>query len=251
MSGTKYYLLSFRMFMLTADLTNTIYYQLPPTVRSDTSALGTSPLSTSLMARLSSISELHPVTVTAQKDKTPIETKFIECKPTRQAVSSVIDRGNNSVSYRKQFSGSVLLSMQFRMHPSIAAFSSAIFYDGLLGSPLTLSKQRPFPSRLNNYYSVSNEYKGEMKESGDVIPVASPLDPSNSSYRNEEEASEVLELLKILLRQEKVDPFQGSIGIVTPYSSQVALIKSLIAKDDQVRELAQSFANEIEVKSVE
>jgi hypothetical protein len=266
MSGTKYYLLSFRVFMLTADLTNTIYYQLPPTVRSDTSALGTSPLSTSLMARLSSISELHPVTVTAQKDKTPIETKFIECKPTRQAVSSVIDRGNNSVSYRKQFSGSVLLSMQFRMHPSIAAFSSAIFYDGLLGSPLTLSKQRPFPSRLNNFYSVSNEessvrfiniggrnneYKGEMKESGDVIPVLSPLDPSNSSYRNEEEASEVLELLKILLRQEKVDPFQGSIGIVTPYSSQVALIKSLIAKDDQVRELAQSFANEIEVKSVE
>eukprot|EP00804_Cyclotella_cryptica_P001305 CCRYP_020298-RC/>CCRYP_020298-RC protein AED:0.06 eAED:0.06 QI:1145/1/1/1/0.75/0.55/9/1109/679 len=240
--------------------------QLPPTVRSDTSATGTSPLSTALMTRLSSIPDLHPVTVTAQKDKTPIETKFIQCKPTRQAVARVSDRGS-SVSYRKQFSGSVLLSMQFRMHPSIAAFSSAIFYDGLLSSPLTLSNQRQFPTRLQKHYTASdretsvrfinvggrnNEHKGELTEGGELISTVASSDPSNNSYRNEEEANEIIELLKILLCQEKGDsPFQGSIGIVTPYASQVALIKSMMANDDVIRTLAQSFPQEIEVKSVD
>jgi superfamily I DNA and/or RNA helicase len=218
------------------------------------------------MARLSSISELHPVTVTAQKDKTAIETKFLQCKPTRQAVSTVVGRGNNPISYRKQFSGSVLLSMQFRMHPSIAAFSSAIFYDGLLGSPLTLSNQRQFPLRLHSYYPVSNkgssvrfvnvggrtnEQRGELDDTGELVSAGATSDPSNSSYRNEEEAGEVLELLKTLLNRDENEAFQGSIGIVTPYSSQVALIKSMIAQDEEIREMAQTFPYEIEVKSVE
>ena len=235
-------------------------------MRSDTSATGTSQLSTSLMARLSSLADLHPVTVTAQKDKTQIETKFIECRPTRQAVSRVRDRGR-SISYRKQFLGSFLLTMQFRMHPSIAAFSSGIFYDGLLSTPLTLSSKRTFPSSLHSYYPINNsessvrfvniggrnnEQKGEIVESGELIATISSQDPSNSSYRNEEEANEIVELLKILLRKEKGDEaFGGSIGIVTPYSSQVALIKSKMAKDDDIRELAQVFPHEIEVKSVE
>lgn len=240
--------------------------QLPPTVRSDTSATGASPLSTALMSRLSSIPDLHPVTVTAQKDKTPKETKFIQCKPTRQAVARVSD-GGNAISYRKRFSGSVLLSMQFRMHPSIAAFSSAIFYDGLLSSPLTLSNQRQFPMRLQRHYPVSNretsvrfinvggrnnENKGEITEVGGMISAVATSDPSNNSYRNEEEAHEIIKLLKILLRQEEGDsPYQGSIGIVTPYAAQVALIKSMMAKDDLIRTLVQSPPQDIEVKSVD
>mmetsp|Transcript_27223 Transcript_27223/g.57814 ORF Transcript_27223/g.57814 Transcript_27223/m.57814 type:complete len:136 (-) Transcript_27223:1265-1672(-) len=47
------------------------------------------------------------------------------------------------------------------------------------------------------------------------------------------------------------DSFQGSIGVVTPYSSQVALIKSMMARDQVFRTLAQSFPHEIEVKSVD
>lgn len=215
------------------------------------------------MARLSSISELHPVTVTAQKDKTPIETKFIECKPTRQAVSSVVDRGSNSLSYRKKFSGSVLLSMQFRMHPSIAAFSSAIFYDGLLASPLTLSNRRQFPSVLQRFYPVPNKASSvrfvnvggrsneQIGEASEQLPGTSIPDPSNSSYRNEEEANEILELLNALLSQNENESFKGSIGIVTPYSSQVALIKSMIAKNEGIREMILAYPHEVEVKSVD
>ena len=89
--------------------------QLPPTVRSDVSSTGESPLSVSLMSRLATTLP-QPVTVTAQKDNTPLEKKFLECKPTRQAVSRAIDTSSdNTISYRKQFAGSLLLSVQYRM----------------------------------------------------------------------------------------------------------------------------------------
>ena len=227
--------------------------QLPPTVRSDKSSTGESPLSISLMSRLASVLP-QPVTVTAQKDNTPLETKFIQCKPTRRAVSRVTGTSAN-ISYRKRFSGSLLLSVQYRMHPSIAAFSSAIFYNELLTSPSSLSKMRQFPSHLHAEYPAAdtsvrfirvggrnNEARGELSESGDGLL-------GSSSYRNHAEAEAVVELLRSLLRKDA--GFDGSIGIVTPYSAQVALIKSLLARDDEVRSLAQSFKHEIEVKSVD
>eukprot|EP00984_Skeletonema_dohrnii_P025585 scaffold14759_cov173-Skeletonema_dohrnii-CCMP3373.AAC.1 len=227
--------------------------QLPPTVRSDKSSTGESPLSISLMSRLASIMP-QPVTVTAQKDSTPLETKFIQCKPTRQAVSRVNGSSEN-ISYRKRFSGSLLLSVQYRMHPSIAAFSSAVFYNELLTSPSTLTKMRQFPSHLNAKYPATdtsvrfirvggrdNEAKGEISESGSGLL-------GSSSYRNHAEAEAVVELLRSLLAKDT--GFDGSVGIVTPYSAQVALIKTLMARDDEFRSLAQPFPHEIEVKSVD
>lgn len=227
--------------------------QLPPTVRSDKSSIGESPLSISLMSRLASILP-QPVTVTAQKDNTPLETKYIQCKPTRQAVSRIAGTSGN-ISYRKQFAGSLLLSVQYRMHPSIAAFSSAIFYNELLTSPLTLTNMRQFPSQLHSNCTAAdtsvrfiqvggrdNEAKGELSESGEGLL-------GSSSYRNQAEAEAVVDLLKSLLRKDA--GFDGSIGIVTPYSAQVALIKSLMTRDDEFRSLAQSFPREIEVKSVD
>ena len=227
--------------------------QLPPTVRSDKSSTGESPLSISLMSRLASVMP-QPVTVTAQKDNTPLETKYIQCKPTRQAVSRVNDSSEN-VSYRKQFSGSLLLSVQYRMHPSIAAFSSAVFYNELLTSPSVMTKIRQFPPHLQSNYPATdnsvrflriggrdNEARGEISESSSGLL-------GSSSYRNHAEAEAVVDLLRSLLADDA--GFNGSVGIVTPYSAQVALIKSLMARDDEFRTLAQSFSHEIEVKSVD
>lgn len=238
--------------------------QLPPTVRSDKSSTGESPLSISLMSRLASTLP-QPVTVTAQKDNTPLETKFLESKPTRQAVSKVVDAYNN-ISYRKLYSGSLLLSVQYRMHPSIAAFSSAAFYNGLLSSPLSLNGSRKFPQHLQSNYPSSNpdvsvrfvHVGGRNNESKEAVKSAEDLpssvsagaDPlNNNSYRNEAEARHVVQLLTSLLSKEA--SFKGSIGVVTPYSGQVALIKTMMAKDEDFRKLAQSFPHEIEVKSVE
>lgn len=239
--------------------------QLPPTVRSDASSMGESALSVSLMSRLASALP-QPVTVTAQKDTTPLETKFLNCQPTRQAVSKVAaDSSGHEISYRKQYSGSLLLSVQYRMHPSIAAFSSAIFYNGLLASPNVLSGLRKFPTHLNSIYPPSNaevsvrfvhvggrgnERKGAVLDSTADFPTSmSVSDPSNSSFRNDEEAKQVIDMLKSLLKEDA--PSNGSIGVVTPYSSQVALIKSMMAKDEVFRNIAQSYPHDIEVKSVE
>ena len=243
--------------------------QLPPTVRSDASSTGASPLSISLMSRLASTLP-NPVTVTAQKDNTPLETRFLQCKPTRQAVSKVaagVPNTNNNGSYRKLYAGSLLLSVQYRMHPSIAAFSSAIFYNGLLSSPLSLNSAREFPRHLNSNYPSNNsdmsvrfiqvggrnnESREAVKSGGEVDLPSSDLaadSSSNKSYRNDAEARQVIQMLTDLLSKES--SFQGSIGIVTPYSGQVALIKTMMAKDDNLRALAQSFPHEIEVKSVD
>ena len=243
--------------------------QLPPTVRSDASSTGASPLSISLMSRLASTLP-NPVTVTAQKDNTPLETRFLQCKPTRQAVSKVaagVPNTNNNGSYRKLYAGSLLLSVQYRMHPSIAAFSSAIFYNGLLSSPLSLNSAREFPRHLNSNYPSNNsdmsvrfiqvggrnnESREAVKSGGEVDLPSSDLaadSSSNKSYRNDAEARQVIQMLTDLLS--KGSSFQGSIGIVTPYSGQVALIKTMMAKDDNLRALAQSFPHEIEVKSVD
>ena len=229
--------------------------QLPPTVRSDTSSTGESPLSVSLMSRLASVLPL-PVTVTAQKDNTQVESRFIECKPTRQAVSKVRP---SSLTYRKQYAGSLLLSLQYRSHPSIAAFSSAVFYNGLLSSPIALNELRKFPPHLSSVLpsasaDVSVKFVpvgGRNNESREAITVDGGLeaDPSNKSYRNDAEAAEVVDLIASLLNKDS--GFQGSIGVVSPYSSQVALIKSMMARSERVRELAKSYPHEIEVKSIE
>lgn len=105
--------------------------------------------------------------------------------------------------------------------------------------------------RFVNIGGRSNEMKGEVGAAGDIAPTLSTLGPSNTSYRNEEEANEIIQLLKQLLRQDETDIYQGSIGIVTPYSSQVSLIKSMIAQDEELREMARAFPQEIEVKSIE
>jgi superfamily I DNA and/or RNA helicase len=153
------------------------------------------------------------------------------------------------------------------MHPSIAAFSSAIFYNGLLSSPLQLGSSRKFPQHLSSMYPSNNgdmsvrfvqvggrnNESREAVKSGEDMPASSlsvTTDPTNTSYRNDAEARLVVQILTSLLSSKEAS-FQGSIGIVTPYSGQVALIKSMMAKDANLRALVQSFPHEIEVKSVE
>lgn len=150
------------------------------------------------------------------------------------------------------------------MHPSIAAFPSAIFYNGLLSSPLQLGSSRKFPHHLSKIYPSNNEdisvrfvqvggrnnESDEAVTSGGDLPLSLPgANLANSSYRNDAEARKIVQILTGLLSKEA--SFDGSIGIVTPYSGQVALIKSMMARDQKLRALVQSFPHEIEVKSIE
>ncbi len=240
--------------------------QLPPTVISDVSGVGSSPLSTSLMSRLA-LTLPHPVIVTAQSDKTPRDDLYLNLKLTKQAASLVrYKSGTESrVSYRKQYSGALLLTVQYRMHPSIAAYSSAVFYDSMLSTPGFLTHQRTMPAefddvlplegspvsvRLINIGGMNNEKKGQpmTRTSADVDSAL-----QNSSYSNEVEAMQLISFLKEMMknRASSEDPFSGTVGIITPYTAQVILLKSMMSADDEFRSLMQKSPLSIEVNSVD
>jgi superfamily I DNA and/or RNA helicase len=245
--------------------------QLPPTVVSDESGTGESPLAISLMSRLSSALP-QPVIVTAQTDKSPRDDLYLNLKLTKQAASLVRSKAGNSsnsdVSYRKRYSGSLLLSVQYRMHPSIAAFSSAVFYDSMLSTPKFLTGQRPVPEELDdilplergqasvrfvNISGSQNERRGDPAASIGLLP--SDVDPSlkSSSYTNEAEATQLLDMLKEFMKNRETsnNPFDGSIGVITPYSGQVILLKNLIATDPEFRALNQKNPINIEINSID
>ena len=215
-----------------------------------------------------------PVIVTAQADKTPKEQYFMNLKATRQAVSLIkYKSGNNtgnSVSYRKQFAGSLLLTVQYRMHPSIAAFSSSVFYDGLLSTPSFLSKQRNLPKDFANVLPVGKGFSGirvvdvngrNNEKRGEILPLldSSIVDVTgdtliaNESISNLAEATQMIGFLKEVLGNGKDsnNPFSGSVGIITPYSAQVALIKSMMSQDVDFVKLVRDTKVSIEVNSVD
>jgi len=248
--------------------------QLPPTVISDDSGTGSSPLSVSLMSRLAS-SLPQPVIMAAKGDRVEKQTSFLDIKETKQAVSFIkqakSERESMKFAYRKRYSGSLMLSVQYRMHPSIAAFSSAVFYDGLLSTPFSLSRDRQFPAalekilpskrvgvnvRLVNIGGCNNENRGgaaPFRSSSSVETADAGIPGSNMSFSNKAEAVQIISLLKDMMSYSNSteNSFTGSIGIITPYASQAALLKSMMASDFEFRSLAKDFLHSIEINSVD
>jgi regulator of nonsense transcripts 1 len=206
----------------------------------------------------------QPVIVTAQNDSTQKDTTYLDAKPVKQAQSLIrmLDSCEQSKTpYRKRFAGSLLLSVQYRMHPSISAFSSAIFYDSLLSTPAYLAGFRQFPEKLTSSLPVdatshnvrfvnvggrSNELRGS---SNLKFSREGALAEGGTSYSNQLEAARVVELLKELIASEEHGA--QSIGVVTPYSGQVQLIMELMKKDEDYIRLASELGEAIEVKSVD
>jgi hypothetical protein len=244
--------------------------QLPATVKSDPD----SPLSISLMERLAAT---LPAPFIKMKDETTeVESSFVDALPIKQAKSLLRSgdaRGESNMSYRKRFSGSLLLAIQYRMHPSIAAFPSSIFYDGLLATPAFLASERPFPQVLNhimpcgdpsigvrmiNVGGRCNEMKGDANKFSRTSPIARTTTTTvggqeSTTFRNEAEAVRVISLIKQVLNfDNQYDPNGSkSIGVITPYTGQVQLIRSLLATDPEIVSLVESLSTRIEVNSVD
>lgn len=243
--------------------------QLPATVKSDPQSI----LSISLMERLAAT--LPAPSVNMKDDEAEMDSTYLDALPIKQGLSlmrSMEDRGKSQVAYRKRFAGSLLLGIQYRMHPSIAAFSSAMFYDSLLSTPAFLGGYRPFPTLLNemmpcrgnpnigvrmiNVGGRCNEKKGDANKFTRTVfsHAASPLAAESTTYRNEAEAVRVVALVREILKRSRQDDPSApkSIGVVTPYNGQVQLIKSLIASDAEILSMAGNNPSAtIEVKSVD
>lgn len=240
--------------------------QLPPTVKSRDAET----LSLSLMERLAATLP-HP-NIIPSLDNTVKDTMYLDALPIKQVVSLVRSRtsGGQQRSYRKVFSGSLLLTIQYRMHPSIAALPSAIFYDGLLATPKFLAERRTFPRaaqlmpcgnpdlcvRLIDVGGRDNERQGTPTKytrtlfSSNSAGSESSLLEQQTTYWNEAEANRVVSLVRDLLSGGS-DPSVSSIGIISPYNGQVQLIRSMIASDVQLRNLLRTTPVSIEVKSVD
>ena len=241
--------------------------QLPATVKNDPDSL----LSISLMERLAAT--LPAPSVNMRNEARETDSFYLDSLPTKQARSllqSMQRQKQNQVAYKKRFTGSLLLNVQYRMHPSIAAFPSAIFYEGLLKTPDLLERHRPFPEVLNelmpcedsslavrmiNVGGRCNEERGEEKKFANTVysTSTSPQTQESTTYRNTAEAARVVALVKDIIKQSSPDdPLSPrTIGVVTPYSGQVQLIKSLIANNAEIISMAGKKSASIEVMSVD
>jgi superfamily I DNA and/or RNA helicase len=239
--------------------------QLPATVKSDPD----SPLSISLMERLAAT--LPAPKIKMKDDHTEIDRTFIEALPIKHARSfmrAMDARSDIEGSYSNQFAGSLCLSVQYRMHPSIASFPSAIFYDGLLSTPTFLSYQRQFPSVLNeimpcgnptlgvrvlNVGGRCNERRGESNKYSHSVYRSSSMSEKSTTFQNEAEAVRVVSLIKQVLRFDQQYNPNGrtTIGVVTPYNGQVQLVKKLLAVDNEFREITEALSSSVEVNSVD
>jgi AAA domain len=255
--------------------------QLPPTVRSQ----GAAPfLSQSLMERLAATLYLSDVVQHKQQQEGneqlhKMDESYINSLPIKQAISLVKSRSRDlrsddsspsiERSYKKTYSGSLLLSIQYRMHPSIAALPSAIFYNSLLSTPQFISKSRFFPNELRQSMKCEDPFNcvrvidvgGKNNERQGLIPGTlstetkyyAATEEEKTTYWNEAEANVVLSLIKQAIEQNSNEVTNSrSIGVISPYNGQVQLIKSMISANTEIRDILSRLNNvSIEVKSVD
>jgi hypothetical protein len=240
--------------------------QLPATVKSDPDSL----LSISLMERLAATLPAPSINTRRSSSSDDMDQKYLDSLATKQA-RSLLRRYSDAVAYKKRFAGSLMLNVQYRMHPSIAAFSSAIFYGGLLSTPYMLQHHRRFPTVLNKLMPCEkdtnlavrmihvggrcNEMRGQSN-SNTVLYTrqeSSQSSPESTTYRNEAEAIRVVTLIKDILSTRNDSESPNSIGVVSPYTGQVQLIKSMIGNDPEFVSILKNSttATSIEVKSVD
>jgi hypothetical protein len=104
-----------------------------------------------------------------------------------------------------------MLSKQGRMHPDVAKFANDAFYEGKL-QPVGL------PHQLE-----------EMAQRTQFIPSEPEL-PQSSHKVNHSEAVIAAQIAATIFKQTQDFDSQYTLGIITPYRSQIALIRSELAK---------------------
>ena len=109
-----------------------------------------------------------------------------------------------------------LLDTQYRMHPEISAFPSRAFYDGRLvdGPNMTGLRQKPWHEdpllSAYRFFDVQGMHQSA---------------PKGHSLVNLAEIDIALKLFRRLSTCAKGYDFQGKVGIITPYKSQLSMLR--------------------------
>eukprot|EP01065_Artemidia_motanka_P011867 TRINITY_DN16479_c0_g1_i1.p1 TRINITY_DN16479_c0_g1~~TRINITY_DN16479_c0_g1_i1.p1 ORF type:complete len:1072 (+),score=275.63 TRINITY_DN16479_c0_g1_i1:96-3218(+) len=111
-----------------------------------------------------------------------------------------------------------LLRTQYRMHPALAIYPSAAFYDGQVGSGTPADRRRP-PSG----------FRWPHRKIGlAFVPVDGGCEEAEGqTYSNKMEADSVVEIVRQFIA-EGLKPEE--IGVITPYAAQVRLLRRLLSE---------------------
>ncbi|KAK6915968.1 DNA2/NAM7 helicase-like, C-terminal [Dillenia turbinata] len=116
-----------------------------------------------------------------------------------------------------------LLNVQYRMHPLISCFPNSKIYDNqILDAPSVRSKQytkQYLPGAMFGPYSFINIYGGRAVQ-----------DEVGYSYRNMVEVGVVTKLIQNIYKAWNVSKEKLSIGVISPYASQVTAIQEKIGR---------------------
>ncbi|KAK9835543.1 hypothetical protein WJX74_002650 [Apatococcus lobatus] len=132
-----------------------------------------------------------------------------------------------------------LLDTQYRMHPSIAAFPSAIFYENRLKTGIT-RQERPLPTPVGWHWPNADvsvalmvcENGREQRKGGGI---------EETSFRNNAEALSALRVTWSFLQEDNVE----SLALLTPYAGQADLLTDLVAG------LPEDMQHKVSVSSVD
>lgn len=171
-----------------------------------------------------------PAVVLQQANQTEIQNKSLRAAGITNLRDSLFERLYRTLN---TFSGTDIptravdmLSRQGRMHPAVASFSNNAFYGGRLepvGLPHQVDKEE-FPIHVNHAIQLTNRM---------VYIPSVPNHLNGSSKTNASEAAMVAELAANIYNLcPETFNIHTTLGIITPYRSQIALIKKEVAKLD-------------------
>ena len=121
---------------------------------------------------------------------------------------------------------SVLLNTQYRMHPAIASFPSAMFYHGLLRDGVRAEQRPPPPSFPWPNRSAPIAFIG-VGQRHMLLEEAHGTSKANR-YEAETIAQAVFAVLQAPAQNHGVTP--GQVAIITAYAAQVPLIKAALRR---------------------
>jgi hypothetical protein len=155
-----------------------------------------------------------PAVVLQTKTESRVDEPLLRAIGMRDLSDSLFERLYRKYQSEGRHECFATLKKQGRMHPEIAAFPSEHFYDGLLGcAGLPHQMEERIEGRRLYFYHVS--------PSGQDLSVKT----------NRREAEQVVEICRMLHRSctERGEEFRPeSIGIITPFRSQIAMIRRLL-----------------------
>ncbi|MBT8230518.1 MAG: AAA family ATPase, partial [Bacteroidia bacterium] len=173
-----------------------------------------------------------PAVVTQKESRSKVESEQLQTKiGLTDCRISLFERMYKNCINKGWENAYGALSYQGRMHIDIQNFVSPVFYDGLL-KPLTILERL---SAVSVFKSRDKIRRMLIKER--MIFVNVPVDNSLTSKTNKLEASIVARMVnewKGIYKENEQNITESSIGVITPFRAQIAMIRSLLTNSEEI-----------------